>query len=86
MAIKISPKKLQIHRPFAEVEDVLTRNGFGLLPITFAHTVALSQLPFPVAEHRDPFDRLLMAQAQTDNLTLVSRDQHFKKYAVSLLW
>ena len=53
---------------------------FEMLEITDAHLVTLSQLP-AVKDHRDPFDRLLIAQALHENLTLVSRDGKFGEYA-----
>ena len=53
---------------------------FELLEITDAHLVKLSQLP-TVKDHRDPFDRLLIAQALSEDLTLVSRDGKFGEYA-----
>ena len=52
---------------------------FELLEINDAHLILLSQLP-SVKDHRDPFDRLLIAQALTENLTLVSRDSKFASY------
>ena len=59
---------------------------FELLEITDAHLLQLSQLP-PVKDHRDPFDRLLIAQALADDLTLVSRDGKFGDYAgLKLRW
>ena len=59
---------------------------FEVLEITDAHLVTLSQLP-SVKDHRDPFDRLLIAQALTENLTLISRDGKFGEYAgLNLRW
>ncbi len=59
---------------------------FEMLEITDAHLVALSRLPI-VKDHRDPFDRLLIAQALSENLTLVSRDGKFADYAdLKLRW
>lgn len=58
---------------------VAVRQQFQVLEITDAHLLQLSQLP-PVPGHRDPFDRLLIAQALTDNLTLISRDGKFGAY------
>lgn len=59
---------------------------FELLEISDAHLIRLSQLPV-VKDHRDPFDRLLIAQALTDDLTLVSRDGKFADYAgLKLRW
>lgn len=57
--------------------------GFEGLPITFEHGVAAAWLP---AHHRDPFDRMLVAQARLEGLTLVSRDPHIRRYDVPTLW
>lgn len=57
--------------------------GFSILPIRHALLHQQMKLPW---HHRDPFDRLLIAQALAENLTLVSRDEHFQAYGVSLLW
>lgn len=56
--------------------------GFRGLPITFDHAIAAGRLP-PI--HRDPFDRMLVAQAECEKLTLVTRDTDIQKYDVSLL-
>ncbi|SFD81363.1 type II toxin-antitoxin system VapC family toxin [Streptomyces aidingensis] len=55
---------------------------FRSLPITAGHGVRAGRLPH---HHRDPFDRLLVAQAQTEGLTLVTRDQHIPRYDVPVL-
>ncbi len=58
-------------------------NQFGLLPIGFKHTLIISTLPL---HHRDPFDRMLIAQASVEGLAIVTRDPHFPDYGVPLLW
>jgi PIN domain nuclease of toxin-antitoxin system len=60
----------------------VARDGFIELPVSFAHGVAAARLP---PHHRDPFDRMLVAQAQLEGLTLVTRDPVFDGYAVSVL-
>jgi len=57
--------------------------GFRVLPIRHAHLYRLIKLP---SHHRDPFDRLLIAQAMAEGMTLVSKDPHFADYGVPLLW
>lgn len=86
MAVKSNLGNLKLHRAFTEIIHDITAAELALLPIEFRHTVAVSQLPFPTKDHRDPFDRMLIAQAQTDNLTLVSKDRHFADYEVALRW
>lgn len=61
----------------------LDRAAIRLLPITLHHIDALSRLP---NHHRDPFDRLLVAQAIQEGLTLINSDQAIAKYAVPVLW
>lgn len=83
IAIKISLGKLELTTPFQQINSQISANGFELLPITFADTVTLSTLPF---HHRDPFDRILIAQAVTNGLILISKDQHFSAYGATCIW
>lgn len=84
MQIKSTLGKLQLSKPAAElVQAELDRAAIQLLPITLHHIDALSRLP---NHHRDPFDRLLIAQAIHEGLTLVSSDQTIAKYAAPVLW
>ena len=82
LAIKIASGKLRSRESFAEAVEV---NRFGLLPITLDHVEALTTLP-PPGRHRDPFDRMLVAQAAHEGLTLVTHDRAFRDYAVPVLW
>jgi len=84
MAIKVSTGKLALKRPFHDIKlELIDGNGFQLLPIDFAHTVTVSTLPF---HHKDPFDRLLVAQSLTDDVAIVSMDTVFDSYGVRRLW
>jgi PIN domain nuclease of toxin-antitoxin system len=76
VAIKIGLGRL---RPTRTVEQAVEESGFLELPITFRHAERVASLP---AHHRDPFDRLLIAQAEVEGLTLVTRDPAFGPYAV----
>lgn len=67
----------------ADLEGVLAAQGFVRLPISFAHGQAAGALPGP---HKDPFDRMLVAQAMLDHMVLVSNEQHFDYYGVRRLW
>jgi PIN domain nuclease of toxin-antitoxin system len=58
-------------------------NQFRPLPITVDHALAVSGLPH---HHRDPFDRLLVAQAQSEKIPLLSADPILQSYAVQILW
>jgi len=68
--------------PGAYVPSRIKMLGFTELPITIAHTLAVSDLP---PHHLDPFDRLLIAQAQVEGLTLATIDTQIKKYPVTTL-
>ena len=84
MAIKISLGKLTLDPPFATfIPQHLRLNGIQLLNIEFRHTVRVAELPF---HHRDPFDRLLVAQALTEDLPLLSGDPNFDAYGVARWW
>ncbi|HEY1048273.1 MAG TPA: type II toxin-antitoxin system VapC family toxin [Prosthecobacter sp.] len=84
VAIKMGLKKLALQMEYDELfYQVLEDNRFQVLPPSLEHYRALIQLP---QHHGDPFDRLLIAQAQVEGLTLVSRDAHFPAYGVPLLW
>lgn len=61
---------------------VTVASGFVELPIEFTHAEQVTQLP---AHHRDPFDRIMIAQAQVENLVIISRDAVFGAYEVALI-
>ena len=67
----------------ADVVGSVAAQGFSSLHITMRHAQRAGRLP---STHRDPFDRMLIAQAQLDDLTLVSNDTAFDGYGVSRLW
>ena len=84
LAIKLSLGKLRLDEPIDTfVPAQLSANRFSLLGISFRHTARVAKLPF---RHRDPFDRLLVAQALEDGLTVVTSDPVFPKYGVKRLW
>jgi PIN domain nuclease of toxin-antitoxin system len=84
MAIKSSLGKLRLAKSIELfVTEQLAANGFSLLNIDLRHASKVEMLPF---HHRDPFDRLLIAQAITDKMTIVSADKAFLKYGVKVLW
>lgn len=79
IAIKTSLGRLQ---PKRSVAQAVADSGFEELPILLRHAEALAGLPW---HHRDPFDRMLAAQALVDGLTIITRDAAFKPYRVSLV-
>lgn len=83
MAIKASLGKLTL--PSTVEQFVIHQceiNDFRLLPITLAHIGLVQLLPF---HHRDPFDRILVAQARMEGMTLLSRDPTLKDYGISIV-
>ena len=84
LAIKLSLGKLRVIQSLDRfIPEQLRLNGFSLLDIRLSHALRVADLPF---HHRDPFDRLLVAQALEDDLTIVSADRVFRQYGVNVLW
>jgi PIN domain nuclease of toxin-antitoxin system len=67
------------------VEQKLIYQDFQLLPVELSHLKFLSVLPV-FQKHKDPFDRLLIAQAMSENLSLISCDSKFKDYPIDRIW
>jgi len=83
MQVKQQLGKLTLRLPLSElIEDQQKTNGVEILPISLAHVLALETLPL---HHKDPFDRLLIAQSRAEGVGLLSVDPIFKQYAVTLL-
>ena len=84
MQIKISAGKLQLPKPLQEIIQWQQKNNFvQMLPVTLPHVFTLDSLP---QHHRDPFDRMLIAQAQVEGLTIISRDSEFAQYPINVIW
>ena len=83
IAIKFGLKKLELPYSLPDTYHQAQSDRFHGLPIRPAHLLTIATLPH---HHGDPFDRLLIAQALTDDLTLVSRDPKFDLYGVRQLW
>jgi PIN domain nuclease of toxin-antitoxin system len=84
ISIKVSIGKLTLAQPFhVFFPQQLVDNDIEILPISLAHLEVISTLPF---HHRDPFDRLLIAQAITEQLPIVSIDAALDAYPVTRLW
>jgi len=80
IAIKRSLGKLRIADGWAAT---LKRLGFDPMPVTAVHAEAVERLPW---HHRDPFDRLLVAQATVERCALVSADRRLRSYGIDVLW
>ena len=84
LATKVRLGKLEIaQKLLSELPDVLASQGFELLPIQFSHGLRAGGYP---QAHRDPFDRLLAAQAELEGVTLVSLDPALQAFPCHLLW
>jgi PIN domain nuclease of toxin-antitoxin system len=84
MQIKISLGKLSLQMDLPTlVEDEVSRNIFSLLPIELKHIYGLNDLPL---HHKDPFDRLLIAQSMLEKMPIISIDEKFDAYGVQRLW
>jgi PIN domain nuclease of toxin-antitoxin system len=83
ITIKISLQKLKLS---GNIETMITKalaNGFEILPIEPAHLITLAKLDF---FHKDPFDRIIIAQAITESIGLISSDSIFESYPVNWMW
>lgn len=83
IAIKVSLGKLELKTSFNQINKKLVENGLEILPVTFEDTVVISSLPF---HHRDPFDRIIIAQALTNKMTIISKDAQFSSYGAKVIW
>lgn len=84
MAIKVSLGKLSLDQPFEPfIARQLDLNGIEILGINLAHTAAVAGMPF---HHRDPFDRLIIAQSQIERMPVVSGDPALDQYLITRLW
>jgi PIN domain nuclease of toxin-antitoxin system len=81
--IRIKVAKGRLRTDFDDVLDEAAKLSIDVMSITGAHAQAAGDLPL---HHEDPFDRMLIAQARDEGMTLVSGDQLFEPYAVPLLW
>jgi len=82
LTIKISIGKLSLSISVSELEMFLINHDFQIIETKFIHYDKLQNLPF---YHQDPFDRLIISQAQAEDYTIVTHDDRFKEYDVKLL-
>lgn len=83
LSIKSSLKRLVLPAPAMEYVAEKVHLGLRILSVEWAHAATVEGLPF---HHHDPFDRLLVAQAQTERLTIVTDDAVFRRYGVRVVW
>jgi len=80
LALKASRKRLRLPEPLA---ITIATDGFTELQLTVEHTERLATLPI---HHGDPFDRVLVAQAQVEGATIVTHDRAFEQYGMPVIW
>lgn len=80
IAIKRAIGKLRLED--GDLDSLVEEEGFSHLPITFFHGTQAGTLPH---HHKDPFDRMLVAQAQAEGLTILTADAHIPKYGIQVL-
>ena len=82
--IKVQTGKLDLPRPVGQyVIHKLTDNRIEILPISVDHLLAIERLPM---FHRDPFDRMLIAQSMEENIPVITADQVFARYPIEIIW
>ena len=83
-AIKISIGKYSLTVPFESFwQSAIAGNSFEILPVLIRHAAVLATLPF---HHRDPFDRLIIAQAISEGVSVISADAAFDRYPIRRIW
>lgn len=83
ITIKVNLGKLELMSSLKELFEFIERNKFEILNIEFSHLLGLEKLEY---HHRDPFDRIVLAQSIFESLPLISNDTIFKEYPVEVLW
>jgi PIN domain nuclease of toxin-antitoxin system len=83
IAIKSSRGKLELKKSFKELNKFIFDNDIQIITVQLDHLMTLLELPH---HHGDPFDRLLIAQALTEDLTIISADKEFQAYPVRVSW
>ena len=84
IAIKTSIGRLELLRPFDQlIPSQLEENAINILPIELNHLSQIIELPF---HHRDPFDRLIIAQGMIEELPVISSDASFRMYPIEVIW
>jgi PIN domain nuclease of toxin-antitoxin system len=83
LSIKSSLGRLTLPAPLDEYIAEKVQQGLRILAVEWTHAAAVERLPF---HHRDPFDRLIVAQAQSERLAVVTKDPAFARYGIRTVW
>jgi PIN domain nuclease of toxin-antitoxin system len=83
IAIKFSLQRLEIKNGLNSLFNIIEESGFEILPISIEHILKTANLEF---HHQDPFDRLIIAQAISEDLSILTRDKQFANYGINCIW
>jgi PIN domain nuclease of toxin-antitoxin system len=83
VTIKLQNSKLDLGISLKDLFEFVDRNQIEIIPINYEYLLQLSNLP---THHNDPFDRLIIAQAISEDLVVITRDKLFKNYKVKQFW
>ncbi|MCL1998915.1 MAG: type II toxin-antitoxin system VapC family toxin [Turicibacter sp.] len=83
VAIKVNLGKLDLRLTLAELFELVEIRNFRIIPIEYKHMLTLLNLPY---HHKDPFDRLIIATALAEQLTIISADKNIQRYDVPWIW
>jgi len=83
IAIKLSIRKLELKKGFISIVEFVKDAGFQIISISIEQIEIVKDLPLL---HRDPFDRILIAQAENRNLSIVTVDKNIKLYNIKTIW
>jgi PIN domain nuclease of toxin-antitoxin system len=83
VTIKYNIGKLELENPLTDLFEFIKRNQISIIPIELDHLIVLSTLPLI---HRDPFDRIIIAQGMTEKLMVISKDSILKDYDLTIIW
>lgn len=85
IAIKIGRGRLSLDIMLSELVDTYVENGVSVLPVTVSHAMLVQSLP-EIPGHRDPFDRILIAQSMAEDMCIVTADAKFALYDIIRIW
>lgn len=83
IGIKNSIGRLDLFSDLEEIFQIIEKTGFEILPITPRQILKNSSLEF---HHQDPFDRIIIAQSLTEEMTIITKDSQFSNYKVPIIW
>ena len=83
IAVKYSLKKLELNISLADFFNLIHSSDINIINISTEHLLILNSIE---QHHKDPFDRIIIAQAIAENFTIITKDENFSKYEVNIIW